>query len=180
MTLAEILTSCFDHWIKAKHQKKHPFRYFMLSTVNEKNQPKCRMVVLRGFDKNQMAFSIFTDTRSQKVAHLERNPEAQLLFYDARRLKQIVVSAKLKRHDKEPDVFKSLPEHTKKDYSTVLPPGSRVESPTEVHYDDEKYFFSKLTFYAYKIEVLQLQRPQHLRCVFQKNEAQWDGIFLTP
>lgn len=178
--LSEILADITNHWLDAKLQKKHPFRFFTLTTVTKEHHPKSRTVVLRDFDKPTMTFTIFTDGRSQKVAHLVHNKKVQLLFYNPNKLLQVIVSAHLKEQLQTNDIFLSLPEPSKKDYTSSVAPGQIIKAPDGVHYDLEDSHFTQLLFKADEIEILRLKRPNHIRCVYTSNENTWEGRFLAP
>ena len=72
--LTSILKECKEQWIKAKHNKKHPFRFFTLATIASEGSPHLRTVVLRDFDSETLSFTIYTDLRSRKVLELEQDP----------------------------------------------------------------------------------------------------------
>ncbi len=176
--LNDIFTQIKDQWVRAKHQKKHPFRYVTLTTVASDCTPESRTVVLRDFDASQLTFTIYTDARSRKVKALQKHPVVQLLFYDHKRLWQITVTARLKRMGAAPTIYKQLPPPSRKDYTTTAAPGTPIDHPDHVHYKDENHFYA-LFFEAEKVESLRLKRPHHLRAVFERNDD-WKGQFLTP
>ena len=178
--LSEILADTTNNLLDAKHKKKHPFRFFTLTTVTKEHHPKSRTVVLRDFDKAAMTFTIFTDGRSQKVTHLVHNKKVQLLFYDPKKLLQVIVSAHLKEQLQTNDVFLSLPEPSKKDYTSAVAPGEMIKTPDGVQYDLKSSHFTQLLFKADEIEILRLKRPNHIRCVYTSTENTWEGRFLAP
>ena len=103
--LKEILEDCKKQLKAALKHKKHGFRYFTLATQAVGNVPHLRTVVLRDFDPDKHQFTIFTDSRSAKVSELKENDNAQLLFYDAVRLVQLLVEVKLIDMKKNLEVF---------------------------------------------------------------------------
>ena len=72
--ISEIFSECKNHWKNAIKDKYHPFRYFVLSTIDFSNKINSRKVVLRKFDSENLNFSIFTDLRSKKVSDLKNTP----------------------------------------------------------------------------------------------------------
>lgn len=57
-------------------------RYLQLSTVRENGRPACRTVVFRGFAKGSTSsIKIITDTRSEKIEQLRRNPWVEACWY---------------------------------------------------------------------------------------------------
>lgn len=160
-------------------KKKHPFRYFCLATFGD-TYPEARTVVLRDLTKeNELV--IFTDKRSQKIKQLKTNPNASALFYHPKKLLQLKVNGKLQLilSGKEYDDYKSrIQGNSEKDYLTTQTPGSEIKQPNEVTYQDEMHF-ALLKLVPETFEILQLKRPNHIRCKFEKASG-WKGSFITP
>lgn len=177
--LSEIFEQIKDQWVRAKHQKKHPFRYFVLSTVGPNSFPLARTVVLRNFDSQALTFTLYTDHRSQKMTDLRASKNACLLFYDPKKLWQIQVQARLLQKSSDHALYQQIPLSAQKDYTTILAPGSEISNPEAITYLDGENFFVSLKFEAVSIESLKLKRPHHVRTRFDK-ENKWKGIFLVP
>lgn len=177
--LSEIFDQIKEQWLRAKHQKKHPFRYFVLSTSSQDHTPQSRMVVLRDFDSHNMVFTIFTDVRSKKMTSLRTNDKACLLFYDPKRLWQIQVQAQLIKQSTDPKQYTQLPKPAQKDYTTRIAPGSPIDNPSSVDYLEAENYFTSLEFEVHSIESLKLKSPHHVRSLFER-ETHWEGTFLVP
>tara|TARA_B100000767_G_scaffold227023_1_gene216840 strand:- start:352 stop:888 length:537 start_codon:yes stop_codon:yes gene_type:complete len=177
--LEGLFQECNNQWAQVKDSKKHAFRFFTLATIASDGRPHVRTVVLRNFNPKDISFTIYTDSRSQKLQELEQDKRAQLLFYDPKRMLQIVVSVVLLENINENKIYDDIPEHSKKDYSSIIIPGSKINSPDKLQFNFSKGFFSKLIFKAETIEYLRLKRPNHLRAFF-KIEDNWKGTFLVP
>lgn len=177
--LDDILTICTTEWSKAKTKKKHPFRYFTLTTTSPDGNPEGRVVVLRNFDLANSTFTVYTDSRSAKVKSLTSHPKAELLFYDPRKLLQIRVKATCVQMEKSDSLFKQQHSNAQKDYTTHLPPGTKIKAMDAVTYADEHHF-TQLVFAAFEIEYLRLKRPNHQRAVFELHDQQWIGSFQVP
>jgi pyridoxine/pyridoxamine 5'-phosphate oxidase len=136
-------------------------------------------VVLRDFNPKDISFTMYTDSRSQKLQELQQDKRAQLLFYDPKRMLQIIVSVVLLENVNEDKIYNDIPEQSKKDYSSMITPGSEIKSPDKLRFNFSKGYFSKLIFKAETIEYLRLKRPNHLRAFF-KIEDNWKGTFLVP
>ena len=80
--LSKIFINCIEKWRTSIKDKNYPFRTFVLSTIQD-NEPKSRNVILRDFDPNKIIFTIYTDSRSNKIQNLNKSSSAQLLFYDS-------------------------------------------------------------------------------------------------
>lgn len=160
-------------------KKKHPFRYFCLSTFGE-DYPESRTVVLRDVAaKNELI--IFTDTRSSKISQLRCNPNTSALFYHPKKLLQLKINGTLELilSGDEYENYKSRVQgNSIKDYLTSQPPGSKIKQPDEVTYQ-EKMYFALLKLVPHEVEILQLKRPNHIRCRFEKVDN-WKGKFITP
>lgn len=178
-----MLDSLFKDGLKqlanALIHKKRPFRYFTLTTVSLDGSPHSRTVVLRGFDSKKFTFSIYTDSRSEKIKELDNDQRAEFLFYDSNQLLQVTVKASLIDRKVSKVKFENLPEPSKRDYSSIQQPGAAVKAPDSVQYNYNKGHFVELQFQASEIEYLKLKRPNHLRARFYADRT-WQGEFLAP
>jgi len=179
MTLENILIDCKKQLTGALNHKKHPFRYFTLASISENDTPNLRTVVLREFNANKFQLTIFTDERSKKVEEFKSNKNGKFLFYDASRLIQLILDVKMIEVIDLNNVFESLPEPSKKDYTSILKPGTNIQSPDKIKYDYSKDYFRKIIFQAVNLEYLKLKRPNHIRAFFS-NEDKWKGSYLVP
>ncbi|MGB1113552.1 MAG: pyridoxamine 5'-phosphate oxidase family protein [Flavobacteriaceae bacterium] len=165
--------------VSAIKHKKHPFRYFALTTLASDGSPHSRTVVLRDFDSDAMTLTIYTDFRSTKMKELANDPRAELLFYDSNQLLQLVLKAQLLNSEVSSSHFYQLPEQSKKDYSGKDQPGAIIKGPDKVQYDFEVPHFTLLKFQILQLEYLKLKRPNHLRALFEANDN-WSGKFIAP
>jgi len=76
-------------------------------------------------------------------------------------------------------VFKTLPEPSKKDYTSIAKPGTKIQSPDKVKYNYSQNYFRKIIFQAVNLEYLKLKRPNHIRATFSL-EDEWKGSYLVP
>ena len=65
---------------RKKEGKSPSSRWIQLATVSEENEPRLRTVVFRGWHKDS-SMIIFTDRRSEKIGHLQSNPNAEILWF---------------------------------------------------------------------------------------------------
>ena len=177
--LDQILDDCKKQLLAALKHKKHPFRFFTLATQNQNGKINLRTVVLRDFDPEQMTFTIFTDARSKKVNELKQNDNTQCLFYDSKRMVQLIFQAKMTKIINHDLTYKSLPESNKKDYSSLQLPGSIIKGPDQLIHDNSKGHFIKIDFKFSSFEYLKLKRRNHIRAIFNLNNS-WKGQFLAP
>lgn len=177
--LDKILQDCKTEWIKSKVKKNHPFRYFSLATTDPKGDPEVRLVVLRNYHSEDDLFTIYTDARTPKIKALDRNPTAELLFYDPKKLLQIRVTTSCIAQRSDEQIFRQQHEGAQKDYTTTVAPGTTIKQMDALTYS-ENHHFRVLVFKAIKIDYLRLKRPHHQRAVFHLVNSQWEGSFVAP
>lgn len=164
--------------MNAISEKNHCFRSFVLSTVDKHNKPNSRTVILRSFNPELLEFNIYSDLRSKKIIDLKNSPYAQLLFYDNISLFQIIVKAELTNKNTDTNIFNNQPDHSKKNYTTLKPPGELVNDPYEISIGND-INFCELTFKANSFEVLDLSNDVNIRSRFKINNR-WKGDFIVP
>ncbi len=181
-TLPKIFESVITELEVAADDVKHPFRILVLSSVDD-NKPVSRYVVLRSV-LDGPSIQIYTDVRSNKIEHLEKNRQMGMLFYNREMGVQVSLNGfastldNVEERDRHWDTIKA-----KKPYNSVLPPGAKVEHPSEGHQWLEPHsskYFTVLTFIPEQIEVLQLNDDHHLRARFSKFSGEWKGEWLVP
>ena len=179
MTLENILIDCKKQLTGALNYNKHPFRYFTLASTSKDGTPSLRTVVLRDFCPKKFLLTIFTDARSKKVEEFKSNKMGKFLFYDTSRLIQIIIEVKMIEVINLDNHFKTLPEPSKKDYTSITKPGTKIQSPDKVKYNYSQNYFRKIIFQAVNLEYLKLKRPTHIRATFS-SEDEWKGSYLVP
>ena len=177
MKLTEIFKECKAQWINAINEKNHPFKTFVLSTI-ERNEPKSRSVILRGFDSKKMNFTIYSDLRSNKIKELNNSSSVQLLFYNSISRFQIIVRAQMINMNSDLKIFNSLTEHSKKNYTSSISPGKLIQDPYDLTFGKE-INFCQLVFKAISVECLQLKKSQNIRSYFELNKS-WKGFYIAP
>ena len=177
--LNALLDCCKEEWQLALTQRKHPYRFFVLGTVAN-SRPELRTVVLRDFNSDSMEFTIFTDARSSKVSSLNKNETVEILFYNPEKLTQVRIQAQCLLKERDDTLFREQALASQKDYTTVLAPGSRIDSVSSTSFLQEEHHFMKLVFQATQLDYLELRRPVHIRALFKKVKESWIGEFRTP
>jgi len=163
---------------------KHPFHFVNLCTLNE-DQPDSRYVVLREVDASLQLF-IYTDSRSEKVAQIDKNIHVSLLFYHPEDRCQVKINGKAYLNSNitiQEKHWNNIPVDAQKSYHSVLAPKTAVAQP-EDGWEQESHLGSKnftvLTIVPDQIECLQLDKGGHLRIVFDKLNNTWDSSWLVP
>jgi len=67
-------------------------RYFQLATVNQQGYPTNRTVVFRGFQPETNNILIITDLRSEKITHLQTQPQSEICWYFTKTREQFRIS----------------------------------------------------------------------------------------
>lgn len=181
MMIPEILENLKHELIHGFSKRKHPFRYFSFGTI-QNNNVSLRTVVLRKVLPDFTTI-IYTDKRSQKVAHIKENNTVSALFYHPKKLLQIRLDGKaIVVTDKEElkPFWSVVGENAKKDYTTALAPGAIINNPDAIDYSDNEPNFCIIKIIPNHIEYLQLKRPNHIRVGFDKTENGFEGSFLVP
>ena len=176
-----ILQEIKQEFINGYVERGHPFRCFTLGT-SQNNVPRLRTVVLRNVLPD-MTFMVYTDLRSPKIETIKHNDIISALFYHPTKQLQISITAKaeiITNPNELKTYWENVPDHSKKDYTSQLAPGSPINLPENVIYSDEESHFCVLKLTPTYIDYLHIKRPNHIRVGFTKNETGFKGEFLVP
>lgn len=129
-----------------------------LATVDEKNQPSARIVLLKFINENGFAF--FTNYLSRKGNELDKNRNAALVFFWSELERQVRVVGKVTKLDKRTsdEYFNARPEQSR--ISAIISPQSQPIKNREFLEDKVKEFISSQR---------EITRP-----------ANWGGFILAP
>ena len=182
--LEEIPSIVFSELRKGVSRKKHPFKNVVLSTVSGK-LPISRWVVFRKLtlDENLL---IYTDSRSEKIKNLRKNPNSSLLFYNNKQGLQIYFSTISTIHQNNELTKKYWPGiagSSSENYTTKYPPGSQINNIDEgqkIDKDLNDKHFSIIELCPINMSILQLSRAGHIRASFIKINNGWQGSFIVP
>ncbi|MDP2416408.1 MAG: pyridoxamine 5'-phosphate oxidase family protein [Hydrogenophaga sp.] len=112
---------------RATQDRHHDWRTPVLATVGVDQCPNARTVVLRQARESVGELTFFTDGRSPKVAELQAQPQAMLVFWSARLRWQLRVSARFEVLTCGPEVDAAWARVGQSaaacDYLTAQPPG---------------------------------------------------------
>jgi pyridoxamine 5'-phosphate oxidase len=70
-------------------------RYIQLATVQENGRPANRVVVFRGFWENTNQIKFITDSRSEKIKHIQYQPWAEVCWYFPKTREQFRIGGSL-------------------------------------------------------------------------------------
>ncbi|PWJ40837.1 pyridoxamine 5'-phosphate oxidase family protein [Sediminitomix flava] len=167
---------------RSNADRKHPFRFFTLGSYNsDQNFPELRTVVKRGI-KDDFSIYFFTDSRSPKVEQLKKHPNVSVLFYHSKKQLQIRIRAKAELIGTDSIFYHEQLERAKQapsvsDYQSLLSPSSPLSSDLKF---GEKLHFSLILLHASELDILQLDRAEHQRFLYQKKGDKWIKTRLVP
>lgn len=154
-----------------------------------------RMVVLRSVDFAKRELLFFADTRSRKMQHFQDHENGAWLFWDPQKKLQIRTKIGVKIHtgdDLAKTYWQNLPVPGRKNYATVLPPGTPVASctdglsniwPNTPTLAETEQFFPNFSVGRCTVQVMQclhLHREGHQHARFTWDGEQWDNTWLIP
>ena len=166
-----------------KKEGKSPLnRWIQLSTVTGNNEPRIRTVVFRGWRK-ESSMLIFTDSRSEKIKHLKKNSNAEVLWLFLRCKSQFRFKGKMKELELNTKYWDSLSEKAKSTWFWQHP-GKKIDTyaqpsqiiPTNLNKPEN---FIVLEFEIYSVELLKLVTPIHKRYIWNKRDS-WQKIEVNP
>ncbi|BCA96739.1 pyridoxine/pyridoxamine 5'-phosphate oxidase [Legionella antarctica] len=151
----------FKVWLEdvLKNEKNDPTA-MVLSTVDEKNCPDSRVVLLKGLQEGNFVF--YTNYQSAKAIQIQNNPYAALNFYWPQMARQVRIRGRIKKVSKaqSDEYFSSRP--VKSQLSAIVSPQSQ-----EIQDRD---------FLEHALNELILQQGQEL--VVRPNN--WGGYMIIP
>ena len=164
------------------NEKGHPFRFITMATVGNETIARLRTVVLREITED-LRLTIYTDSRTQKIKHINDNNQVSFLLYHPEKMLQLKVEGTAQMvtdTERLNTTWKTIQPNSRKDYITQTTPGSTIKNPDNVEYIEDENYFSIIDITPKKIEYLKLKRPNHIRAVFVKTNDKWNGEFLVP
>ena len=183
----------FDNWFEdlEKFGNERENNAMSLSTVNDKNVPTTRVVLLKQFSKNGFVF--YTNYGSRKGKHIDINPNVCISFYWPSMERQVIINGKVSKISaiESDKYFNSRPK------SSQL--GAIISNQSEI-IPSRKYLEEKLS--KFNISNNNLKRPSnwggyilkpelfefwqgrdsrlHDRIIFSKSKTNWDQKRLSP
>lgn len=183
----------FDNWFEdlEKFGNERENNAMSLTTVNDKNVPTTRVVLLKQFSKNGFVF--YTNYDSRKGKHIDNNPNVCISFYWPSMERQVIINGKVSKISaiESDKYFNSRPK------SSQL--GAIISNQSEIipsrKYLEEK--FSKFNIsnnnlnrpsnwggYILKPELFEFWQGRdsrlHDRIIFSKSNTNWDQKRLSP
>ncbi len=183
----------FDNWFEdlEKFGNERENNAMSLTTVNDKNVPTTRVVLLKQFSKNGFVF--YTNYDSRKGKHIDNNPNVCISFYWPSVERQVIINGKVSKISaiESDKYFNSRPK------SSQL--GAIISNQSEIipsrKYLEEKFSKFNITNnnlnrpsnwggYILKPELFEFWQGRdsrlHDRIIFSKSKTNWDQKRLSP
>lgn len=171
-----------------KHQHSPSAVFAQLATVSPDNRPANRTVVFRFFIDTSLVFTTRQD--SEKVAHLQHNPWAELCWYFTETREQYRISGRCKVIDASSidmqevreRVWQTLSDASRQTF-TWPAPGKPLESPESFAHallPGLPETFVLLVLIPFKVETLDLLFTPHQRRYYDLLDDQWQDVDVNP
>ena len=168
--------------MRKKEGKSPSNRWIQLATVNDKNEPRLRTVVFRGW-RSESSMIIFTDRRSEKIKHLKYNPNAEILWFFLKSKTQFRFKGAINELMDSTNYWNELSEKTQSTWFWEYP-GQKIKTdikpsqikPNNLHRPNN---FVVLQFEINSVDLLKLVSPIHKRYIWQKKDN-WNKLEINP
>ena len=167
---------------RKKESKSPSSRWIQLATVSDKNEPRLRTVVFRGWHTDS-SMIIFTDRRSEKIEHLNSNPNAEILWFFFKSKSQYRFKGKISELRDNKNYWDTLSEKSKSSWFWGSP-GEKINQKVQSAYGTlsnlpKSENFVVLNFEIDSVDLLKLEQPIHKRYLWEKIK-QWEKIEINP
>jgi pyridoxamine 5'-phosphate oxidase len=160
---------------RATADRHHEWRTPVLATVDPQGVPQARTVVLRSADAGSGQLVFFTDSRSPKVAELEANPAAALVFWSRRLQWQLRVGVRAAVHTDGQRVEAAWARVGQSaaagDYLSSQAPGSTLQPAIATA--SEQHHLAVITLQVKQMDWLELSRDGHRRARLVDRGVEW-------
>ena len=161
-----------------------------LVTIDKKNIPNTRNVVIRDFSEENLTIRFHTDKRSSKISDIQNNNKISLLGYERKDRLQIRFDAEATIIDSDEfllDIWKSMYPMSRECYRVIESPGSKIKSLEDIKFEEEDdqglngfENFVAVSCDIQSIEVLYLHHAGHLRAIYTNNNGKLNGEWIVP
>ena len=179
----DLAASCAYGWsmlARGVKDRKSAFHTPSVATITETGSPTIRTVVLRGCASDAKILRFHTDTRSGKIAELQKNPGAAMHFYDAGAKIQLRLAVRLEMLSGAAfdDAWAATRPMSRECYQVTQSPGSAIAEPAQVQFDAAASqggaaHFVPVAAHVLRMEWLYLAARGHRRALFDfENDTQ--------
>jgi hypothetical protein len=184
--LQAVLPAAFACLAEGAADPASPFRNPALATGALGGAPGLRTLVLRRFHPDARLVELHTDARSPKMAALQANPLAALLFWHAGRRVQLRLEGRITVAGaaEADEAWAALPPSSRATYAVTLPPGTPIADPADAGQDPDpaaaRAVFTVLRLGFDTLEYLSLARGAHCRARFGWSGEDRTATWLVP
>ena len=183
----------FNNWFEdlEKYGNERENNAMSLSTVNEKNVPTTRVVLLKQFSKK--GFIFYTNYNSRKGNHIKNNPNVCVSFYWPSMERQVIINGKVSEISKiESDkYFNSRPRSSQlgaiiSNQSEIIPSRKYLENKLSKIDSNNNDLIRPNSWggYIIKPELFEFWQGRdsrlHDRIIFSKSTTKWTHKRLSP
>jgi len=183
----------FNNWFEdlEKYGNERENNAMSLSTVNEKNVPTTRVVLLKQFSKK--GFIFYTNYNSRKGNHIKNNPNVCISFYWPSMERQVIINGKVSEISKiESDkYFNSRPRSSQlgaiiSNQSEIIPSRKYLEDKLSKIDSNNNDLIRPSNWggYIIKPEFFEFWQGRdsrlHDRIIFSKSTTKWTHKRLSP
>lgn len=183
----------FNNWFEdlEKYGNERENNAMSLSTVNEKNVPTTRVVLLKQFSKK--GFIFYTNYNSRKGNHIKNNPNVCVSFYWPSMERQVIINGKVSEISKiESDkYFNSRPRSSQlgaiiSNQSEIIPSRKYLEDKLSKIDSNNNDLIRPSNWggYIIKPELFEFWQGRdsrlHDRIIFSKSKTNWTHKRLSP
>ena len=183
----------FNNWFEdlEKYGNERENNAMSLSTVNEKNVPTTRVVLLKQFSKK--GFIFYTNYNSRKGNHIKNNPNVCVSFYWPSMERQVIINGKVSEISKiESDkYFNSRPRSSQlgaiiSNQSEIIPSRKYLEDKLSKIDSNNNDLIRPSNWggYIIKPELFEFWQGRdsrlHDRIIFSKSKTNWIQKRLSP
>lgn len=185
---ATILANIWER-LDAAATRRSPFNFLQLATAGADGAPQLRTIVLRRWNGERGTLSFVTDMRSAKIREIRDEPRVALVGFDPAASVQLRLSGEAVIVADETErraMWEALRERTLILFDAPHAPGTvldesgrplqAIEPAAGSAYDR----FALVTVTLTRLEWLDLSPPDHIRCAFERQGTDWQGMWLTP
>ena len=159
-------------------------------TVDDRNRPNTRNIVLRDFSIEDLIVRFHTDKRSSKIQDIKVNRDVCLIGYDKRAKLQIRIDAEAKAVEDEEilmDIWHKMYPMSRECYRVSKSPGEEIKSLSEIKFDEdnESNLIGYDNFVAIRcdiksLEILYLGHAGHIRARYINSNGSLNGEWIVP
>ena len=175
---------------KAVKKRNDDLHLLNVVTVDEKNRPNTRNVVLRDFSIENLTIRFHTDKRSSKIKDIKLNKDICLIGYDKRAKLQIRIDAEAYSIDDKEillEIWQKMYPMSRECYRVAKSPGDKIESLAEIKFNEDNDSnlvgfdnFAAVQCNIKSMEILYLSHTGHIRAKYNNVNGILKGEWLVP